>query len=113
MPWLLLLKANAKVVAIVALLLSVGVASYQLKAKLCALEVAEIKQSIVSAQMAAEEKQKLAAEKLAVQTRTIHALRSEINRRALDAEDSSFGCHVNPDGMSILGDAKRLANAGR
>lgn len=105
MPWLFLLKANAKpIMALVALFIAMG-AGYQLKAKLCALEVAEIKQSIVNAVTEEEERQRQEAEKLQKKTIEIKTLRKELNRRILDAKDSSFGCVVNDDGMRLLTDA--------
>lgn len=104
---------NVKVIASLVLVFGVGVASYQLKAKLCALQMAEIERAFASAVTAANEKHGLAAEKLQRQTRTINTFRSEINRRVLDASDSSFGCVVDANGMSILADAKHTANTQR
>lgn len=105
MPWLLGLSLKAKVVLAVALMSGAGVAGWWLKTKLCDLEVAEIKQSIADAVTAEEEKQRQEAVKLQKQTMEIEALRKELNRRILDAEDSSFGCVVNDSGMRLLTDA--------
>lgn len=105
MPWLLLLKANAKAIAVIAVMLGALAAGYQLKARFCALEVAEIRQSIADVVTAEEERQRQEAVKLQDQIMEIEALRKKLNRRVLDAKDSSFGCIVDGDGMQLLADA--------
>ena len=109
---LIWLRRNWKVIAAVgALFFAIGV-GWSVRAKLCDLKILKIQRDIALATEAKSKETQQRAKELESERRKLERLRRNLNRKVLSASDTSYGCHVNPDGMQLIDAALGRDRAG-